>query len=410
MTPRPSGWTRQLSAGRVALLLVAVAAVAIVVGTLTVGSDAGGRADVVDRGPIAPYLHRPGGQVVDVPDGRYVGGAVTASHDDWLVLRAETPGGVVVDLADTGLRLDATTRRIVFVGFKFVNGMVRLGGVDDIQFWYCDFTSPPAQWAAKYRAAGGTVPAARNQRTGLIAKLANPLPTGIRMTSTRTWTNHDIGIYGSDIHDVGDDGMFLADVGGLRVAGVRIWDVDEHGIDPGASFGNGGDWFHNDGIQTAGAIDDVEITDSWIGQKLQWGATGDDITNARFRRVWLAGSRTFGMINGVADGGRILANSMEDVRAFGNGQAHGGHDADTDAFRTDFVDGRQVAQWPRAYEAPGRFELSVRGVDLSVPSGIRIRDGVLVDVDQVRDHPRNPANVWRRAHPYDDFREFLHLP
>jgi hypothetical protein len=56
---------------------------------------------------IVDYIRQPGDQVIDVPDGTYRGGDVSAPHDatdgpynGWLVLRAETKGGVVVDLAD----------------------------------------------------------------------------------------------------------------------------------------------------------------------------------------------------------------------------------------------------------------------------------------------------------------------
>src|SRR5205823_4766631 len=53
---------------------------------------------------ILDYVAMPGDQVVTVPNGTYSAGTVTAVHPatsgglrGWLVLVAQTPGGVVVD-------------------------------------------------------------------------------------------------------------------------------------------------------------------------------------------------------------------------------------------------------------------------------------------------------------------------
>ena len=406
------GGTRRVTVGRLALAAVAVAAAAMAVSSLGFGGT-----DEPDRqtfrGPIAPYLHRSGGREVEVPNGRYRGGTITAPHDEWLVLRAETPGGVVVDLRETGLQLEEGTSKIVFVGFRFVDGMVRLAGVDSVNFWYCEFTSPPEAWQEQFRAAGGPDEAPRAERGKYIRDLPNPLPTAIRLTGgsgARPRRSRSVGIYGSDIHDVGDDALYVVHADGVRLAGLRIWDVDERGIDPGRAFGNSGDWFHNDGIQTTGSLSDFELTDSWVGEKIQWAADGQDVTNVRFRRLWLAGSRTFGQINGISGRGRILDMTIDDVRAFANGQGDGTYLEETDTVRTDFVDGRQIAIWPRTHHAPGRFEIAMSGTDDAVPGGVVVADGLLSDIAQVREHDDNPANRWRAEHPYDAYRRYLELP
>ena len=41
-----------------------------------------------------------------IPNGVYKGGTVSAPRSGWLVLRAQSPGGVVVDLRHTGLQLE----------------------------------------------------------------------------------------------------------------------------------------------------------------------------------------------------------------------------------------------------------------------------------------------------------------
>lgn len=74
------------------------------------------------------------------------------------------------------------------------------------------------------------------------------------------------------------------------------------------------------------------------------------------------------------------------------------------------MNGEQVAIWPRTHQVAGRFEVAVGGLVEEVPDGIRIRDGLLVDVSEVRRHPDNPANRWRDDHPYPDYRRYLELP
>jgi hypothetical protein len=376
---------------------------AVVIAMALPAIDAGATA----RPSIIPFVAGPGGREVVVPNGTYVGGAIRAPHDGWLVLRAESPGGVTVDLSETGLSLDDGTSRVIFVGFRFVNGSVRMAGVQDIHFWYCDFSFPPEEWARQYRAAGGTVPADRAARNRFASRMANPLPTSVRARPgvvDPSRGNQRIGFWGSDFHDIGDDAIFLSDTETVLMAGLRIWNVDERQADPGRTYGNSQDWFHNDGIQTLGALRGVAIADSWIGQKIQWEASGRDIVNADFRRLWLAGSSTFGQINDTRNGGRILANTQQDIRAFGNGQTHRSHDN----MRTDFVDGRQQAVWGVQFHRPGSFEMVASGVTIGAPAGITVNgDGRLADIAQVRDHRENPANQWRVTHPYASWRTLV---
>ena len=404
--------TRPSSRRRPVLLVVAAVVAVGTIGVLLAVRGDDGRTTTSSSGDvpetILPYLVGGDGGEVTVPNGRYSGGSIAAPHDDWLVLRAESPGGVVVDLSDTGLELREGSSKIVFVGFTFVNGMVRLSGVEDVHFWYSDFSFPPEAWARQYAEAGGSVPGDRGVRDEFGALMANPLPTAIR-TRAGSEASERVGVFGSDFYDIGDDAIFLADVDGVRLEGLRIWNVDERGADPGQALGTDQDWFHNDGIQTIGGVSDVQIVDSWIGQKIQWGTERGDIVDATFERLWLAGSSTFGQINETTNGGRILDNVQRDIRVFANGQRGTTYDEVYDTFRTDFVDGDQRAVWPDTYFERGVFELPADDVTEGPPAGIAVRDGLLLDIDDVVDHPDNPANRWRDAHPYGTYSEYLLL-
>lgn len=345
-----------------------------------------------------------GGELV-IPNGTYTGGTVAASRSDWLVLRAESPGGVTVDLSSTGLQLDDPTSKIVFVGFRFVKGMVRLAGVSDVHFWYCDFSFTPEEWNRQFQATGESSKggrATRADRERAVEKMKNPYPTALRIrqgVDDTSRENQRIGVFGSDLHDLGDDGIIFGFTRGFRVEGVNIWNIEEKGYDPGRQNGNGGDWWHGDSIQTVGASRDVAVSDSWLGQKVQWGSEDRDVVSSSLRRIWIAGSRTYAQITGVKPGGRILNNVEDSIRAFGN----------KDRFRIDFVDGDQKAVWADQHYQAGRFEMRASNIDTSVPAGITVSNGALADVNQVRQHRDNPANRWRAAHPLGSYRGYLGL-
>src|SRR5262245_59711564 len=72
---------------------------------------------------VTDYLTRSGDQVVTVPNGTYSGGTGSAPHPatngpyrGWLVLVAQSPRGVVVDMSQKPLVLDNGTSRVLFVG------------------------------------------------------------------------------------------------------------------------------------------------------------------------------------------------------------------------------------------------------------------------------------------------------
>src|SRR3954466_3258683 len=78
---------------------------------------------------LTEFVGLPGDQVVVVPNGTYKGGGtVNAPHPatdgpykGWLVLVAQSKGGVTIDMTTSNLTLGPTTNRGLFVGFKFLN-------------------------------------------------------------------------------------------------------------------------------------------------------------------------------------------------------------------------------------------------------------------------------------------------
>ena len=106
-------------------------------------------------GSVVDYLAMPGDQAVTVPNGTYRGGTSTVDrpatngpYKGWLVLVAQSQGGVVVDLSAAPLTLAANAGRVMFVGFRFVNGTVSVEG-HDVAFWYTDHTFPASTCGAR---------------------------------------------------------------------------------------------------------------------------------------------------------------------------------------------------------------------------------------------------------------------
>ncbi len=100
---------------------------------------------------ISKYLTLPGDQIVVIPNGTYSAGtdpvkkdlsvkaphpATNGQYGGWLILVAEDPYQVVVDLYNTGLTLESPSARILFVGMSFINGTLTMNSIDNINFWY----------------------------------------------------------------------------------------------------------------------------------------------------------------------------------------------------------------------------------------------------------------------------------
>jgi hypothetical protein len=368
-----------------------------------------------------------GGQTVVMANGTYscTGASVTTAHSTPLVLVPETAYGVTIDLSTAGgqkqLKMYTGVTNVVFVGMNFINGTMQLAGAQNITFWYCTFTYPPAVWRAQYLAGGGVYPS--NNTTDRNAYVAagqmNTQPSCIRIRGTLPTAGgntQSIAVYGCDFNDVTDDACIISLIDGFTWRGNRVWDVNEHdtigSVDPGDSFGSGSlDWFHEDGFQINGTANNIIFSDSWEGEGQQIGV-GTDIQNAAFSNNWYAGCSGFGHICASTTTGNLLNCTEDTVWAFANGQTSG---SSSNHYRTDFHDGVQEAVWPSSLNIAGQHEFTSTHItdDGSIPSGINYTTvagrPVLTDINEVKNHASNPANVWRVTNPYGNYVSYLGL-
>lgn len=289
--------------------------------------------------------------------------------------------------------------RIMFIGFKFVNGAIQVQGVEYLRFWYCEWTFPADEWNRQFIAAGGKPTDMDYSITWTTLKMANPIPSAFRIRqgmSAGKPHNRFIEIYGSDIHDMGDDGVFFYGASDVKLQGLRIWDIDEaeDGIDYDK---NPRDWWHNDSIQITGDVHRTTISDSWTGQKIQWGAAGKPADGVLFRNMWMAGSTNAGIIVASVNNG-VNRGRFENTRGFANHFA----------WRIDVISPLPNKTWPASHNDP-RINFTTSNIDLTTPSGVSINPstGMLANPDQVKNHPQNPANIWRSAHPYGSWTSYL---
>jgi hypothetical protein len=361
-----------------------------------------GRADA-SGSSITEYITRPGDQVVTVPDGTYSGGTVSAPHpatggpyQGWLVLVAQSPHGVVVDMSQSPLVLDVGTSRVLFVGFTFVNGTMSVRG-DDIAFWYTEHTFPIEEWNRQFQAAGGNAAG--------LQHMTNALPKAIWIGDhTQGHTVTCTQILGADIHDVGDDGVYVDKSQGAAIVGTRIWNIDKKTYDPGYN-----PWIpslnalmHNDGVQVPGAVQDLTMADSYVGQTITVGGDNASASNLQWHDLWIARADGVGMVLYSQDGYRV-SGAMANIQAWSNGFGEQPYDPTWDQIRVDIVDGKQVT-WPGSLQDP-RLSVSTSGtvINQQAPSGVSMSTGRMTDQTQALDDVANPANVWRAAAPYDSW-------
>jgi hypothetical protein len=356
---------------------------------------------------ITDYISRAGDQVVTVPDGTYSGGTVATAHPStsgpykgWLVLVAESPPGVVVDMSQKPLVLDLGSSRVLFVGFTFVNGTMSVRG-DDIAFWYTEHTFPIEEWNRQFQAAGGNADALRS--------MTNAVPKAIWIgDQTQGHTVTCTQILGADIHDVGDDGVYVDKSQDASIVGTRIWNVQKKTYDPGYN-----PWIpslnaliHNDSVQIPGAVQDFTMADSYAGQSITVGGDNANAADLQWHDMWIAHADGAGMVLYSQNGYRVQG-AMSNIRGWSNGYSQQPYDPGWDQVRVDVVDGNQVA-WPRSLD-DARLSIATSGTILNqqAPSGVAMSGGRMTDQDQALDDSANPANVWRVAAPYNAWRSLF---
>jgi hypothetical protein len=326
---------------------------------------------IAGEASISRYVSMPGDQVVTVPDGTYTGGTVSAPHPathgknrGWLVLRARTKDGVVVDLAGNQLTLDAQTSRVLFVGFRFVNGSIRVYG-HDIAFWYTDHTFSAQVWARQ--AADPSHPERGYYRA----------PRTIYVDQSSSVRD---SFYGTDAHDTGT-AFLISRSSQLSLTGVHTWNLTDAGLDPN-------DVVHSDAIGDAtGTTHHFSIRSSWIEGRIlvedsagQGGSKGGPNRDMLFEDLWSSGSPSVGFIftSGKATEPRGIFGRRVRVRSWG-------HHAQQD--RIDTIDGVRVD--PNA--DPRRIDIVDEQVVTTPPPP----------------NAKSPAATWRADHPYESWPSYF---
>jgi hypothetical protein len=353
----------------VVLLLIAVVVAAACGGS---GNDAKRGARATDNSKalggrdLVKYLEQPGDQVITLPDGTYRGGDVHAPHKatngrygGWLVLKAASQHGVVVDLAGRELRLDEQTSRVAFVGFKFVNGSVRALG-HDIAFWYSDHTFPADEWLKQ-------APNPNHPERGYYRA---PRTVYANERSVR-----NVGFYGSDFHDAAT-AITISDSNGVLLQGVHIWRLGDGGVDPQ-------DAVHADAIGgVGGGSEDLTVKDTWIQGRvvLKDSANGDGggpHENFLFEDVWVSDSPSSAFIftSIKHDDPRGIFGVLRNVRMW---DSNNGND------RVEIIDD----------ETSSRPNTNQQRIDVRENN---------VSHDAPPDGTPSPADTWRRNHPYDSW-------
>jgi hypothetical protein len=343
--------------------------------TTSVTTTPGPRADdgvLRDLGrDIRDYFELAGDQVVRVPDGTYSAGTVSAPHPatsgrykGWLVLQAESPHGVVVDLSRGPLVLDSSTSRVLIVGFKFVKGSVEVAG-NNIAFWYTDHTFPASEWVRQ--ASDKSHPERGTYRAP-------------RALYLHEWTTKNVSVLGADVHDTGT-AVLVSKSTDTLLQGVHTYNLSDMGMDPQ-------DVVHPDAIGgVAGSSKRFTVRDSWIRGRIMMidangsGSTGGPHTDMRFEDTWVSDSPssgfTFTSRKDSAPWG--LFGARVNVRSWGH---NNGKD------RIDIVDGKQ---YYTGNTKPSRVNVVDSNIVKSAPS----------------DTTKNPADEWRKANPYDSWAQAI---
>jgi hypothetical protein len=207
---------------------------------------------------LADYVRLAGDQVVVVPNGTYRGESVTAAHPatsgplkGWLVLVAESKHGAVVDLTGSALRLESGTSRVMFVGFKFVNGSIFVNGTD-ITFWHTDHTFPANVWRAQ-------APDPNNPDAGYYRA---PRTVYVDFGAQR------VRFAGSDLHDTCGAVKPGGGAADIILEGVHVWAISDMGLDPN-------DICHADAITAVGGLTTrFTVRDSWIQGRMMFQDVG----------------------------------------------------------------------------------------------------------------------------------------
>jgi hypothetical protein len=315
---------------------------------------------------IGDYTRQPGNQIIVVPNGRYrgSGNTITPPPRDtsgrmhgWLVLVAETRGGAVIDLANAPLELGKGDWRVLFVGFRFVNGTVSPSG-EHIAFWYSDFSFPTNVWQGQ-------------------SYYEKPRTFDVNQGSSK-----HVALYGSDIHDTSTL-LRASNSTDVRLEGTRLYGSTQTALG------------HNDAISCRGGCNDFTIRDSEIeGRVIFTDGESRELSSGRvgglsISNVWFSDSPSAGVFFGALAraGGeaRGVFGSMDDVWIWG---ANG------------------VARMEQILQPNGSLRSYYNDERNTEPSRVRVTESN-VRYARPPSGAAGPAQQWRAVHPYSSWPQFF---
>jgi len=350
-------------------------------------------------GSIAPYFFNTGDQIVTVPDGVYFADTITnavhattaGTYDGWLVLEAETQGGVIIDMGYPGATIPeggnangdlifaGTTSRILMVGFTFRNGIIKTGSCDHIKFWYCDATYPISTWATEPNWP---------QHPSVGPFMYHEAPRLLKVSSG----SRNIEDYGCDWHDTG---TALYQDGGNNddriTQGAKIWDISEGPVDNVGTNLDPNDILHPTGVSgIVGAYDRRQLLDSYIRPNNTTPPSGinDGISSLRFiagigdildfeiRRTWFEDAYAGISFQSFAAAAYDITGTIEDVWVWNM----------TGYNRNITVDGTSGQNWDLD---TSRINITRINYNETAPGG------------------SDPATVWRTTNPYNSWATYL---
>ncbi len=255
------------------------------------------------------------------------------------------------------------------------------------------------------------------------------------------------GFYGIDVHDAADDGIHASGQQ-MTFKGMRMWEIDEfvgpnrESVDPwvnpwGAS--SQGDLYHNDAIKTGPFSRDWLIEDSWTSLAVIMNQV--PVTNMKLNNVWSGGKREMAAAGYSVTNGEISVLSLADQLAFeksegkqpksdkglnlqgtdlkdanGNITSPGTNItgsvsnfssiADPNSGVSTIVLGYSGCSSSSFAACKGTYEkygMSFSNIQQFLP------DGITDPFDQlaIRDHPDNPANIWRNQNNYESWPSYF---
>jgi hypothetical protein len=265
---------------------------------------------------IVDFIAMHGDQVVVVPNGTYRSGDVDVAHPatsgpykGWLVLVAQSPHGAVIDMRDAPLHLGANASRVLFVGFKFVNGSLSVDG-NHIWFWHTDHSFPLSAWQAEGPSG--------HPEAGLYRS-----PDAVHVYAS---TSYDVRFYGSDVHDA-CDGFDISNSRATMLQGVHVWNTY------GGGSADPADTCHDDAIDgVQGNSKNLTVLDSWLQGRVILEDNKGPHVGALFEHTWVSGSPSSGF---TLTSGRAISIQRRDVYSWGH---HNGVDVSKFGVNVSLVD------------------------------------------------------------------------